>query len=75
MYEITDLDVAQVSGGDRGWGDGTTVRNLTTEVNNLPGLYDAAIGAMTDMMCRFTGNCSAIRSRLARRRRRNSGAA
>ncbi len=56
MHEITDLDVEQVSGGDR-WGDGTTVKNLKTEVENLPALYDAAIGAMTDMMCRFTGNC------------------
>ena len=56
MYEVSQSEVEQVHGGDR-WGDGTTVRNLTTEVNNLPGLYDAAINAMADMMCRFTSKC------------------
>jgi len=55
MYEITESEVDQVSGGDR-WG-GSTIKGITEEVRALPGLYDAAISSMTDMMCRFTGNC------------------
>ncbi|MEO8523368.1 MAG: bacteriocin [Caldimonas sp.] len=55
MYEISESELEQVSGGDR-WA-GETVKQLTIEVQGLPALYDAAIGAMADMMCRFTEQC------------------